>query len=252
MALHLNLCDSSSSSEEDVTVSQIQPQDQQRKRKVYRERINFSFFLESTFIERFRISQSAAEKVLCAIGESIDHRSHMNCALLPKQQLLVALHFYGSGAQYHGIGDMHGIHKSTVCRVVNRVSRSVYRILFPLYVRWPNNCSHIPVGFLGIADFPRIAGIVDGTLIPIEAPSINESDYVDRHGQHSLNAMVVCGFNKEFFYASARWPGSVHDNRVLRNSSLFQKWEIDGIIFLIIKVYSLARDENHCNFYKFH
>lgn len=79
-----------------------------------------------------------------------------------------------------------------------------------------------------VADFPRVAGAVDGTLIPIKAPSSNESDFVDRHGNNSFNAMVVCGGNHEFFYASARWPGSVHDNRVLRNSTLFQQWEVEG------------------------
>lgn len=229
---HLDLFDSSSSSneEDDTIISRTQLQEQ-RRRRVYRDRINFEFFLESAFIERFRISRSAAEKVLNAIGPTIDHRSHINHALVPKQQLLLALHFFGNGSQYHGVGDMHGIHKSTVCRVVNRVSRAIHRILFPVYVRWPNNCGSISIGFSEIAGFPRVAGVVDGTLIPIKAPSVNESDYVDRHGDHSLNAMVVCGCNFEFFYASARWPGSVHDNRVLKNSSLFQKWEIEGFIF---------------------
>lgn len=229
---NLNLFNSSSSSDEedDIIVTRTQLQEQ-RPRKVFRDRINFEFFLESEFIERFRISRSAAEKVLNAIGSTIDHKCHLNHALVPKQQLLLALHFYGNGSQYHGIGDMHGLHKSTVCRVVNRVTSAIYRILFPVYVRWPNNCGSISVRFSEIAGFPRVAGVIDGTLIPIKAPSVNESDYVDRNGDHSLNAMVVCGGNYEFFYASARWPGSVHDNRVLRNSSLFQKWEIEGIFY---------------------
>lgn len=118
--------------------------------------------------------------------------------------------------------------KSTVCRIVHRVSTAILKTLFPIYVRWKNNSAHIPVGFPRIAGFPRVAGAVDGTLIPIQAPRINKSDYVDRHGNHSINVMVVCGSNYEFLYASARWPGSVHDNRVLRNSTLFTKWEIDG------------------------
>lgn len=228
MPLQLNLFDcSSSSSEEENNVIQAQSE-RQRQRNVYRDRINFDFFLESVFVERFRLSRSATEKVLNAIAFRIDHRSHMNHALNPKQQILVALHFFGNGSQYHSVGDMHGIHKSTVCRIVNRVSRAILQILFPEYVRWPNSGSHISIGFSQIARFPRVAGIVDGTLIGIIAPRNNESDYVDRHGNHSLNAMVVCGPNYEFFYASARWPGSVHDNRVLKNSTLYQKWEIEG------------------------
>lgn len=217
------LLETSSSSEEERL-----PIQRYRRRKIYRDRINFEFFLESVFIERFRVSRSTTEKILIFIGPLIDHRTTKNHALSAKQQILVALHFYGNGSQYHSIGDMHGIHKSTVCRVVNRVSKAVVRTIFPKYVRWPNDCSHIPVIFRQIAGFPRVAGIVDGSLIPIIAPRANESDFVDRHGQHSINIMVVSGPNYEFFYASARWPGSVHDNRVLRNSTLFNEWESEG------------------------
>lgn len=54
-----------------------------------------------------------------------------------------------------------------------------------------------------IAGMPRVAGVIDGSLIPIDAPTMNEESYVDRHGKHSINAMVVCGPNLEFYYASA-------------------------------------------------
>ena len=47
---------------------------------------------------------------------------------------------------------------------------------------------------------------MDGSLIPIDAPTENEAAYVDRHGDHSINTMMVCGPNMEFFYVSARWP----------------------------------------------
>lgn len=86
---------SSSSEEEDVAELE------QRRRKIIRNRINFDFFSEQEFIERFRMSRSAVEKVLCAIGPFIDHRTDKNHALSPKQQILVALHFFGNGSQYH-------------------------------------------------------------------------------------------------------------------------------------------------------
>lgn len=226
MPLRLNVLDSSSSSDEETDI--IQPHRRTQRRKIYRERMNFDFFLESVFIERFRISRKSVEKVLNAIGAQIKHRTQLNQALTAEQQLLIALHFFGTGCQYHGISDMHGVHKSTVSRIIHRVTSAILRTLFHSFVRWPNNCGNIQVLFSQFANFPRVAGIVDGTLIPIIAPSINESDFVDRHGQHSLNAMVVCGPNHEFYYASARWPGSVHDHRILRNSSLYLKWEIEG------------------------
>lgn len=72
---------------------------------------------------------------------------------------------------------------------------------------------------------PLCVGCLDGTLINIDSPSQHEEQFIDRHGNHSITAMVVCGPNYEFFYTSANWPGSVHDARVLRNSSLYRRME---------------------------
>lgn len=61
---------------------------------------------------------------------------------------------------------------------------------------------------------PCVCSVVDGALIPIAAPSENEDQFVDRHEkEHSLNIMAVCGPKGEIFYISARWPGSVNDER---------------------------------------
>jgi hypothetical protein len=95
-------------------------------------------------------------------------------------------------------------------------------IMFPEEIRWPDrNATVIPIKFLGLAGFPRVGGCVDGSLIPIDAPKDFEAQYVDRHGNHSINGVFVCGPRMELYYVSARWPGSIHDSRVLRNSSLY-------------------------------
>lgn len=72
---------------------------------------------------------------------------------------------------------------------------------------------------------PMVFGCVDGTLINIIAPSQDENQYVDRNSVHSINAMFICGPNLRFFAASVRWPGSVHDARVFRNSVVAQRLE---------------------------
>lgn len=93
-------------------------------------------------------------------------------------------------------------------------------------IRWPEaNVVDIPQAFMNLANFPRVAGCVDGTLVQIDGPQQNEPAFVDRHGNHSINAMFVAGPDLQFFYASARWPGSVNDARILRNSSLCESWD---------------------------
>jgi hypothetical protein len=40
---------------------------------------------------------------------------------------------------------------------------------------------------------PLVCGYADATLVEIDAPMDNEADFVDRHGNHSINVMVVYG-----------------------------------------------------------
>ena len=40
--------------------------------------------------------------------------------------------------------------------------------------------------------FPKVLGCVDGSHIPIVAPSTNEPLYVNRKGYHSINVQAIC------------------------------------------------------------
>ena len=61
---------------------------------------------------------------------------------------------------------------------------------------------------------------IDGTLIRIYRLTKNETNFVDRLGNHSLNYMAMCDPDCSFYHVCARWLGSVNDARVLRNSSV--------------------------------
>jgi hypothetical protein len=87
-----------------------------RSKKVYRERINFTSLSDSSFREKFRLNQEEVEYVLEKIGLKLSHKTERNKALTPQQQLLTTLHWLSNGGQYHGVGDMHGLGKATVCR----------------------------------------------------------------------------------------------------------------------------------------
>jgi hypothetical protein len=52
--------------------------------------------------------------------------------------------------------------------------------------------------FYDIKEFPLGLEAVDGTLIPIKAPSVNEHLYVCRKGYYALNIQCVCNAKKQF------------------------------------------------------
>ena len=45
--------------------------------------------------------------------------------------------------------------------------------------------------FYDTKEFPLVLGAVDGTLIPIKAPSVDEHLYVSRRGYHAINIQCV-------------------------------------------------------------
>ncbi|XP_052788514.1 putative nuclease HARBI1 [Mya arenaria] len=79
--------------------------------------------------------------------------------------------------------------------------------------------------YQGIARFPNVIGVIDGTHIGIKAPHEHEEVFVNRMGDHSINVQVVFDPFHRIIDVVARWPGSVHDSRVLRESGLFDLFE---------------------------
>lgn len=198
--------------------------DGENHNRCIRDRKNYEISQNNVTIERFRLNKVQIEFVLTKIGDKL-LRSEKNYALNPLQQLLTALHWMGNGGQYHGVGDMHGVSKATVCRVVHRVAEALVEVMLQDTVCWPTNSSENATHFLRQGGFPQVAGCIDGTVINIDAPIENEVHFVNRHGRHSLNVMMVCGPNRRYYSVNANWPGSVHDARILRNSHLFADFE---------------------------
>ena len=71
-----------------------------------------------------------------------------------------------------------------------------------------------------LTEFPLVAGVIDGTQIPIQAPFKFPEQYVNRSGNFSLNCQVVVNHRGVISHLSCRWPGSLHDSRVLQESNL--------------------------------
>lgn len=196
---------------------------QGRNEKVYKERINFDEC--SDFVQRFRLSPKTVNYVWEKIRFNIEPNTKRSNFLSSKEQLLTCLRFLSTNGFYHIIRDAHGPSESSVCRIVKRVVRAINSTFFKEVIRWPENCNNFALEFLNQGGMPCVAGIIDGTHVNIKRPSHNEVAFVNRHGKHSLNVMVVCGPRYQFVYCNSSWPGSVNDARILRNSNLFAMFQ---------------------------
>lgn len=78
------------------------------------------FYIEAVyeFNERFRMNFAELTYLVERLGPALRHRTERNHALSARFCVLVALHWLRNGGQYHALGDMHGVSKATVCRIV--------------------------------------------------------------------------------------------------------------------------------------
>nr|XP_022899862.1 putative nuclease HARBI1 [Onthophagus taurus] len=73
--------------------------------------------------------------------------------------------------------------------------------------------------------FPMVIGAMDGSHIKIDKPSEDSDSYINRKGYYSIQMQAVCNHNRKIIDLFVGYPGSVHDSRVVRNSSLFNTLE---------------------------
>ncbi|KAL2102183.1 hypothetical protein ACEWY4_001351 [Coilia grayii] len=202
-----------------------------RRERVIRDRSNpLDIYNDEELIERFRFSRRDLFSLIDELSPDLHFTSDRNAALTPTLQVLLTLRFYANGAFQNTVGDMIGIHKSTACRVSRRVSLALCRHL-PRYVHLPTEaeCTIIKHKFRQASGIPGIVGCIDGTHVLIQAPSEHEYLYVNRKGYHSINVQILCDANYSIFNLVARWPGSTHDARILRESQLSNIFEAGGI-----------------------
>ncbi|KAK6312793.1 hypothetical protein J4Q44_G00161400 [Coregonus suidteri] len=123
------------------------------------------------------------------VGPSIKHGSDRNTAVPPLLQLLVTLRFYATGCFQMVDGDLFGLHKSTVCRIVVSVQcycqseESVHKVQ-----AYRGNYSWILQ-----ERFPGVLGAIDCTHILIHNPGGENGElFRNRKGYCSINVQAVC------------------------------------------------------------
>jgi hypothetical protein len=67
---------------------------------------------------------------------------------------------------------------------------------------------------------PNVIGCIDGSLIPVKTPSVNENAYVCRKQFHAVNVQGVCTHDMQFSNIVVRWPGDIHDAFIWSNRHL--------------------------------
>lgn len=134
---------------------------------------------------------------------------------------MLTLRFYATGTLQQCSGDLFGLTKSTACKIIHSVSRTICIHLkhFIALPRTEEEIKYVVRRFYSIAKFPSVVGSIDCTHIRILSPGGDNAElYRNRKDVFSINTQVVADANLKIMDIVARWPGSVHDSTIFSNS----------------------------------
>uniref|UniRef100_A0A8C2ISN3 Putative nuclease HARBI1 n=1 Tax=Cyprinus carpio TaxID=7962 RepID=A0A8C2ISN3_CYPCA len=171
---------------------------------------------------RLRFGKADIEYLVNLLRPKLQHRTQRSHGLSVEDQILIALRFYACGTFYQVVGDYMGVVKSAVCDVVRDVSIALASLVNE-FVSFPkdNQIAQAKRSFFLLRNMPNTIGAIDCT------------HFINRKGRHSINVQLVCDADLIITNCVVKWPGSVHDARILRESALYRDLQTnrpDGII----------------------
>ena len=188
---------------------------------------------DDEFLQKYRMSRACFDWVLAQIEDYEEFTTVGNEKDGRPQgpvihQLMVFLRYLGtegSGANGPNQRNMFGIGKGTADVYRDRVMRAILT-LRPVYYGWPDAAERKKISkkIRKKTGVPNVVGIADGTLFPLafEPETEDAPDYKGRKHLYTLTVMIVCDFDRKIRHYLAGYPGSAHDNRVYRNTDLYQ------------------------------
>ena len=156
---------------------------------------------------------------LIVLNDDLEHPTYRSHAIPESLQVLSALRFYAKGNFQSETADLHGLSRMSVSTCVRATTNALVNRL-PQYISYPRDeasQNQIKQDFYKLRNFPHVLGAIDGTLIPIKAPT--NDLFVCRKGYHALNIQGISDANGKFLDIVSKWPGSTYDAFLWSNCS---------------------------------
>ena len=184
---------------------------------------------DKEFLLHFRVTRESLFLLLDELKDKLPFKS------TPKKkkqrpvsfQLLVYILRVGREGVAGGslqVATFFGIGKGSVNNYVRRCVKAL-KLIKKDVVYWPDKEERMEMrNRLSLKGFRHCIGIINGTLVQLcFRPEAYHECYYSCKCLYALNVLKVCDDKKRIIYYTVGWPGSTHDNRVFRNSKLFNK-----------------------------
>ncbi|XP_071651213.1 uncharacterized protein [Temnothorax longispinosus] len=175
----------------------------------------------------FRLSRAVAYELINQFEVSdifIEISNHAgNLKITAEKHILCYLWFVGhESASYRDVADRFGVTISCFHTIITRVTQFIMT-LAPNVIRYPTAVEkeESATYFLQEKGFPGVIGAIDGSHIRIDKPMEDPDFYINRKSYFSIHMQGTVNHKIKFIDVFIGYPGSVHDARVLKNSTIY-------------------------------
>ncbi len=141
-----------------------------------------------------------------------------------RKRVAIALWKLATGGEYRSVSHLFRVGLTTVFNCVKDFCNAVNKVLLPVHIKFPDARKWVGYGFSEQRwRVPQCVGAIDGSHIPIIAPTEYPRDLFNRKGWHSIILQAVVDGKGLFWDLCIGFPGSVHDARVLKQSHLWER-----------------------------
>lgn len=144
-------------------------------------------FGETEWYLNFRMPEEAFLN-LCDLLHPYILKQTMKTTVSLEKRVALTLYKLASNTEFHDVANLFGIGVSTACDVFWEVCKGLCQ-LKRKFIGMPKSEEDVKTiikGFQEKSGFPMCAGALDGTHIPILAPSSFHTDYYNRKGWYSV------------------------------------------------------------------
>lgn len=186
--------------------------------------------MEFYWRRHFRMRKQTFLKIVQLVGPEIRKQDTFLRAAVPVEKRIgIALWRLATGDTYRAIGTTFGQGKSTAIMITREFCKAISN-LAGRCIKFPSQRGEVERAIREFADLefcaiPQAVGAIDGTHFEILAPDKNAFDYFDRKQRYSVAMQAVVGSDLKLLDVAIGYPGSMHDSRILRCSSLYRRAE---------------------------
>ena len=195
--------------------------------RIIRDRRNpLDYLNDDELRQQYRLTRECIFDLCELLQDDLRRPTNRSRALPVHLQVTTALRLLASGSFQGVTGDTTGLSQPSVSKLLRSFTVALCRHRRQ-FINFPEDAESIRTvkeRFYEMSRMPNVLGAVDGSLIPIKAPSPEtEHNFICRKGFHCMNVQAVCNADLLFTNVVVKFPGRTHDAYIWSQCELNQQ-----------------------------